>query len=636
MTQEIQIEEFEENIIPIFDEDVSESIQPIQNFISTEPIPESKFRDLRKLKINYHQDRNFARSPLRLVNTLDTETDTNTGDIMLISDHTGRKLSLDEINIESLIQFLFSKRYQGKWNFFYNLNFDAEVIQKELGQELYRYRKTGKLNFEFNDYRIQYIPSKRLSILKGKKSTVFYDIAQYYKASLADAYQKNIGFLPADYLKMKSQRDHFTKRSYQRNIKLVEHYCKQDCIYTKQLAEHWIDLFSRACEFYPSRWTSSGYLAEKWLINSGIHIPKFAENLYEIQDIAWRSYYGGRFEMTKRGFIGESYLADINSAYPYAFANIPNIVKGKWKNLKYLDRTALLGFFYIECDIPDTEYIAPFPFRTQTNKIIFPTGKFRTWVTLAELQACPNQHWYRILDSWQYFDSNPYYPYKNFVESKYKLRLQLKKEKNPLELALKAMLNSIYGKTAQSSQGKGIAFGSIFNPIIASTITGTPRALLYAIVKKYHLDNYVISFATDSILSTKPIPIDSDILGSFKQEPFAYDTYSLQNGIGRRNGIWKNRGIGKLKGEEVIHENTVTENGNLYLILKKSRPNRLISSVRSYNIKDIGKFEQITRKVNLNADKKRVWINKIQSIDDRIMCDSIPIILGNPALKHLA
>jgi arylsulfatase A-like enzyme len=33
--------------------------------------------------------------------------------------------------------------------------------------------------------------------------------------------------------------------------------------------------------------------------------------------VAFKSYFGGRFEILKRGFIGHAYLFDINSAYPY-------------------------------------------------------------------------------------------------------------------------------------------------------------------------------------------------------------------------------------------------------------------------------------------------------------------------------
>ncbi len=98
------------------------------------------FKSLANLHLKY-QDRNEARSEVRPIYALDTETDEN-GNVTLIADSSGNYLELDEISAENLVRFLFSKRYQGSWNFFYNITFDAEVILKTLGKELFNYKKT--------------------------------------------------------------------------------------------------------------------------------------------------------------------------------------------------------------------------------------------------------------------------------------------------------------------------------------------------------------------------------------------------------------------------------------------------------------------------------------------------------------
>ncbi|MBM3911012.1 MAG: DNA polymerase, partial [Thaumarchaeota archaeon] len=394
-----------------------------------ESIPITDFKKLQSLRTNLFQDRRNACSDLRPVYALDSETDKN-GDVMLIADSEGN--FLDKITPESCLKFLFSKRYQGSWNFFYNIIFDAEVILKLLGDTLYSYKRSRKLSFKFDDYFIEYFPSKKLAIRKEHHSAVFFDIAQYYHDSLVNAYQNNIGKLDPKYLEIKQKRDSFSKWFFRDNKKLVIDYCIKDCKLTKELAEHWIKLFNLAFGFYPQRWISSGYLAEKVLINQNIPIPKFNEIPYEIQDFAWNCYYGGRFEILKRGFIGTAYLYDINSAYPFVFSNIPDFTKGKWRKSKTLDQNALLGFYKIECDIPDCKYVPPFPFKSN-GKLIFPSGKFQTFCTLNELKACEKKY-YSILDSWQYFDENPFYPYKEFVESIYNKRLQLKNQNNPMQL----------------------------------------------------------------------------------------------------------------------------------------------------------------------------------------------------------
>ncbi|MCH7561668.1 MAG: DNA polymerase, partial [Thaumarchaeota archaeon] len=480
------------------------------------------------------------------------------------------------------------------------------------------------LRFHYQGYTIDYIPQKKIAIRKGHHSAVFFDIAQYYHESLSNAYQNNIGKLPDWYVTIKKQRSHFTRKYCEKYPAKIRKYCIQDCIYTKELATHWIKVFHDAFEFYPQRFISSGYLAEKVLINNKINIPLFSEIPYPINEFAWKSYFGARFEILKRGFIGTAHLYDINSAYPYVLANIPDITKGKWRRAKKILGNAKLGFFKIQCDIPDCKYIPPFAFRTN-KKLIFPSGKFVTYCTLAELQACKDNSLYRILESYQFLPTCNIYPYKEFIENLYKKRLELKQNNNPLQLPLKVILNSIYGKTAQRVGNK---IGNLFSPVIASTITGTTRAMLYEFVQKYGIEDDVVSFATDSIITTKKLYVNSTNLGEFAYENSGDDVYVLQNGIYRFNGKWKKRGIGNLGNKQIEHLDTIEKDGNLYQVMKVLRVNRLRTAILSNSIKDIGKFKTVERLVNLNADRKRLWFEELVDVNDGKMIDSMPITLN--------
>jgi hypothetical protein len=580
------------------------------------------FKNLLEIGVK-HQDRNEARSDLRGVYALDTETDEN-GNITVLADSDGNYLELDDITPEKVIKFLFSKRYQGTWNFFYYITFDAEVILKIFGDLLYDFKKTRILRFHYQDYTIEYIPQKKIAIRKGHHSSVFFDIAQYYHESLVDAYLHNIGNLPEWYIEMKKKRSHFTRKHCVKYHNQIRNYCIRDCTYTKQLAEHWIKVFFDAFDFYPQRFISSGYLAEKVLINNKIHIPLFGEIPFEINKFAWASYFGARFEIPKRGFIGNAHLYDINSAYPYSLSIIPDITKGKWKKSKSLLNDAHLGFFKIECDIPDDKYIPPFPFRVD-NKLIFPSGKFITYCTLAELRAYNEPQHYKILESFQYLDDKPTYPYKEFIESIYNKRLQFIEQNNPLQLPLKIILNSIYGKTAQRV-GKRI--GNLFSPIIASSITGMTRAMLYDFVQKHGIENDVVSFATDSIITTRKLNVDSIKLGEFAYENSGDDVYVLQNGIYRFDKKWKKRGIGNLGSMQIEHLDTIEKNGQLYQVMKVTRVNRLRTAILSNSIEEIGKFKTVERLVNLNADRKRIWFEDLTDINDGKVINSLPISMS--------
>ena len=117
--------------------------------------------------------------------------------------------------------------------------------------------------------------------------------------------------------------------------------------------------------------------------------------------------------------------------------------------------------------------------------------------------------------------------------------MELKRNDDPLQLPLKVILNSNYGKTAQRVGNK---IGNLFCPVIASTITGMTRAMLYDFISRHKIEDNVVSFATDSVISTKKINVNSEKLGGFKLEKSAYDVYVLQNGIYRFDKQWKREG----------------------------------------------------------------------------------------------
>ena len=170
-----------------------------------EPFRITDHNTLSQIRTRVFQHRDKATCDYRIIHALDNETDQD-GDILVICDEMGN--FLDKITPESLFSWLFSKRYQGTWNFFYYLDFDARVILKTLGDILYDYKKTRKLEWKFQDYSIQYIPFKKLTIMKGHKSAVFFDIKQFYEGTLIEAYQNNFKKrLPTQYLDIKNKRD---------------------------------------------------------------------------------------------------------------------------------------------------------------------------------------------------------------------------------------------------------------------------------------------------------------------------------------------------------------------------------------------------------------------------------------------
>jgi len=75
---------------------------------------------------------------------------------------------------------------------------------------------------------------------------------------------------------------------------------------------------------------------------------------------------------------------------------------------------------------------------------------------------------------------------------------------------------------------------------------------------------------------------------------------------------------------------TVERDGRLFNKFKVNRPQRLRSAILMNIHDDIGKFTEFEREVDLNADKKRMWIPSIgiKSINTKKMNISIPLNLG--------
>jgi len=591
-------------------------------------IPTSNAKTLDGIRVR-KQNRNFnAVKKRKKVVGIDTETDD--GNIFLISDDNGNYLDLDDITFDKVANWLM--RYEGCWCFCWNLGYDADCILKLLPENILReYIWKKELKFRYRKFVIHYIDKKKLTIRQGKHSVLLYDIMQYYdEKRLVNAYRKNINkTLDLEYLNVKEKRNKFSKHYYSRHKKEIRKYCKIDCVLTEKLAEHWIATFEAIFGFFSANWISAGYLAEKVLLNNGLDIPLFNEVPFEAQELARNCFYGGRFELIRRGHIGECYIYDINSAYPYSLTKIPDIRKGKWVSSKQIHPKAMLGFFSIKVDIDDSVKICPFPFRKKNGTICFPCGKFRTCVTLDELKMIEDDPKikYKIIESYQFIpNKNCSYPFIDFIESQYYKRLELKEKNDPLQQAIKVVLNSIYGKTAQRTNR---VMGNLFNPVIASSITGHTRAQLYRFMKENNLDNDVVAFATDSIACRKHIQnLDSKKLGEMKLDKFGNDIIFLSNGFYRVNGVWKKRGVGfdHEKKIDIEHlDSHIDKNGEFFILLETTKTTHIKSGILYNKLHKVGKIEKYWKRINLNSDKKRFWLSELRSLKDTSFCDSVPI-----------
>ena len=80
--------------------------------------------------------------------------------------------------------------------------------------------------------------------------------------------------------------------------------------------------------------------------------------------------------------------------------------------------------------------------------------------------------------------------------------------------------------------------------------------------------------------------------------------------------------------KQIEHLDTIEKDGNLYQVMKVLRVNRLRTAILTDSINQIGKFKTVERLVNLNADRKRMWFEKLVDVNDGKLIDSMPISLN--------
>jgi len=172
-------------------------------------------------------------------------------------------------------------------------------------------------------------------------------------------------------------------------------------------------------------------------------------------DYARHAYYGGRVEAFKFGTSHNVNIYDINSLYPYVMlANVfpnPNHLIGPIEN----DNPQLIydyeGISEVIIDIPFT-HIPTLPYRT-TDKLYFPYGNRRAFYTHVELRYAL-QHGAKLRQVFStLYSTETCQPFTNYVTDLYALRQSYKQSNDAREYVVKILLNSLYGKFGQRSEG---------------------------------------------------------------------------------------------------------------------------------------------------------------------------------------
>jgi hypothetical protein len=244
------------------------------------------------------------------------------------------------------------------------------------------------------------------------------------------------------------------------------------------------------------------------------------------------SYHGGKNGLyTKspallRGISGY----DINSAYPWAMKMLPSFLGGEYTQVRTF-KEDLVGIYTITGTYDYDTYHLFFHHDFE----IHPPGRVENLcVTSFELQRALALGWFKPekIRGWVFHPSESYSPLAGYVDHYYEQKQKHPKESSQYWIA-KILLNSLYGKFIQSMdynqterivarvknggkiehhERESIA-GGLFQPFLASLITGAVRARLFDFETRYN----ALHSSTDAILTRETFD-SNPALGELKFE----------------------------------------------------------------------------------------------------------------------
>lgn len=564
--------------------------------------------DYDEISIRKYPLARLTRNKNKRIFGLDTET--LHGNCRLIADNMEYYRFTDDIN--ECLDFLSQKRFRSSHNFFFNLNYDINAIIKYLPKdnltELYQKAKT-----HYDGYKLFFIPRKLFRLIHAKHSYKFYDVAQFFDSSLEKASLKYLGL--DKYVEPIDRVELGTNPAYWKKHKAsIIKYCINDSKLTQKLGVLLHDTVTTNIDLYPNSYISKASICKEF-VRKSCKVPNVLDLPPNALRYAFNSYSGGRFEVLRKGKIGNATLYDINSAYPHTIRNLIDVTQGKWKRIKNLHERADYGYYLVKV-LTRYNKISPIAIPLKNRVICYPLIECATYMTKNEILNYEPLIEYEVIDGWEFYADKYIYPFRNYIDQIFKLKQATHDEHYEYKL-YKILMNSLYGcfyEKAPMKNGSRYA-GKLFNPIYATEITADTRINLVKTSMPYIND--VVAHATDSILfKGDPEITTSDKLGGWSLQASG-KAIVLRSGFYQIDKIFKKRGIKKA----VNISSPYGQFKNIFDFIKKypdltvypivsNRPLTFIECLihhKKHDLTDINQFTDMEYKIDINKDHKRVW-----------------------------
>lgn len=537
------------------------------------------------------------------------DTETNDGKAFVVANSTEWK----KVNgFEEILSFISNRAARGKRNVWWNMDYDVTAILKHKPEILRQVTEDGQWISQDGETSIFYIPNKFLKIRPGNKNVVYhYDASQFYRQPLSKA-AKN--FLGKETHKLKHERENLIEH----DIRDVGEYCRRDAQDAKELAELYASKLNNI-DLYPKHFISQGNLAEQ-LIRTHADVPTWRDNPKYANIASWKTLRGAWIDLWQRGCVNV-WKYDIKSAYPAAMIQLPDFRQGRW--VRGYEPESLVGFHL--CDVT-ADNLPPLLATYHETSLLYPEiNKIRCWLTNPEIKRIQNHGHVRVIDGTS-FVPNPDAgtPWRDLLLSLQDMKDEA--ESDPAYyLAVKAMINSFYGKTVQKVEVEdGYETGKIFNPVAGCMTLALCRCWIYDAIHP-HWDN-VVAIATDSIAMDKPIKNELDIgqtLGQWEVEGENKEGIFVKPGVYQVEGERPHtRGFKPVKndnGEPVSYWDLFKGHESDEYVIEYKRP---ISSRQAVHWDDLGQanvFVDWTYTLSVN-DSRRIWHEDAETFHE-LTCD---------------
>ncbi len=291
------------------------------------------------------------------------------------------------------------------------------------------------------------------------------------------------------------------------------------------------------CTLRPRRWDGPGAVAAALLTRERVKTAMH-ECPPPVAEAARFAYAGGRFEIVRFGHVETvAYEYDLNSAYPAALCNVPDLTDGHWTRHRGDPGPQAFALYHVEYHGTDPNLPGAL-FRRETNGAVSYPMSVTGWYWSPEVEAsreyCARGYGHmRILEAWVYSPASERKPF-TFVGPLYTKRLALKDAHDGAHVGIKLALNSLYGKLAQQIGWERKRDGTLKIPPFhqlewAGYVTSWCRAKVLAACLDHLSD--VIAFETDAVFTSAPLEVNvSSALGDFGLKVFQNLTY-VQSGL---------------------------------------------------------------------------------------------------------